>query len=758
MATPSWVGVHNGIVGDASSLMAPGDVSQFLGAHSVHYIYPGNPILTPNGTGGFPWFFVLGKSDVDQPFTMSGTSIGRVTLPLLAVGNGADLLVSICQDSSGVPGTVVGQTRVPASWITQLGAVSGIAQANYSPPILEYTDNPLATGQFNGFWMGASSFRLWSYPTNGAGGPTTSPVSTSYGNYFIQLGGNTGSTVYNNVYTIAFDVNGNLSPAVPQPALPVATDGTGGAAVTVDSSGNATLVFCGGQSGSGPSVTNAVFTASFDPATGTIASWSSQQSLPSAANFFGTAAYGSYIYLIGGGNGAETTTVWYAQVVNGQITQWKTASSIPVAQGYTYCMAVNGFLFAFGGFISSNLNTTYWAAINSDGSLGPWLTGPTLPVSAELSNGNAAVSLGNYGVYGNGSATLFTLGVSDTGPDLSWQSASFNEGGDFYAATEISAGQWRYYGLYPNEYWTMTVNLTPRISIPLPVSGLTNGTTYHVLLQQQGGDLNNYLRLHADFNTFPGNPVALSSNRLAYSWTAAFDNTSVPLEIYDNTVSAPNQWPLHTWEDTGSRITTVVRATTPDQTPIGILEATTVHPGQNSNSGFEVTLSPWTVNGGTAARSATQAFEGQWSAQVTPSGSASNVYIESELLATLPGEIIQIQGRVWLSAAVTSNFSMSINWYTNANAFLSTSSNPVTISAGVWSLVINTFTAPATAYKYTLAPTLSGTPAASNVFYIDVATAGPLHVGPQQSSVAELAYGAMWPNQPGPVLSITDLA
>ena len=120
MATPQWNARHNGLLGDASAMANASDVNQLLGTHMQSEIYQGTAILTPAGSGVNLWAVDLSRQDADQPFTMSGTSIGRVVIPLLPVGNGADPLVSLCSDNAGVPGTVIQQTRVPASWIYQL--------------------------------------------------------------------------------------------------------------------------------------------------------------------------------------------------------------------------------------------------------------------------------------------------------------------------------------------------------------------------------------------------------------------------------------------------------------------------------------------------------------------------------------------------------------------------------------------------------------------------------------------------------------
>lgn len=755
--TPAWAAPRNGVIGDASAIAAPGAVNQFLGTHADTLIYQGASILTPDGRGATPWTLSLSSGDVDQPFTMSGTTVGRVQVPILPVGDGADLLVSLCGDNAGSPGSVITQTRIPASWIYQSAAIAGVPGPQGGSPTTSFTGNPLAATQFNGLHMGRDTSVKWPYPTSGSGGPSTGACSTCAGNFIIQMGGAAGATYYDNVYSISFDAAGNLAQAVPQPSLPVPTDGTSSAVVATDASGNATLVFMGGQTGDGV-YADAVYAAGFDATTGNVSAWSVQTSLPSANNLFGAAAYNQFVYVIGGSNPGRAD-VYVNTVSNGQLGNWVSTTPLPTAQGLSYAVAVNGFLYVFGGFVTGNLNTSYYAPIHADGTLGVWLTGPSnLPVATSLFNGNCVPSLGEWGVLANGAGALLLLPASPSGPDYAWSSTSFTPGGAYYAIAPTGDGQWIYYGLNPTAYAWVYVYLTPRVSVPLPAAGLTSGTTYHVLLQQQGGDLNDYLALTTDLDVFPGNPTLQTSARGAYSWTAASPaGTAVPLQVFDLTAPLRPGIPLHTWEDGGARIATYVTATTPDGRLLGICDAVTQPSAQNANTGFETGIAPWTVTGGTVAQSQAQVFSGAYSAQITPSGVDATVYLQSEMLPCMPGQKINAEARVWPTAAVTSNMSASINWYSLTGTYISTSSNNVSVAAATWTDLANTFTAPAGAYQYTVDVALSGTPAAAQVFYVDAAVGYPTTAGLQVSTVTQVDWPGTWPT-PGLPTGTTQLA
>lgn len=344
-----------------------------------------------------------------------------------------------------------------------------------------------------------------------------------------------------------------------------------------------------------------------------------------------------------------------------------------------------------------------------------------------------------------------TLPVTASGPGLAWSKHdSFfgtypgftDQGNGIISVGAIAASNTPPTAGYASFY------LSPQISVPLPTSGLTNGATYHILFQQVGGDLNDYLILNmVDEPAISGQ----SSPPNTYSWTAWPENASggrpvgAAMVVYDNSVptNTLTPAPLHTWEDNGARITTLINATTPDNTFLGICESTSGLAAQNANQGFETGLSPWTVTGGTYAQSTTEVFEGVYSCQITPSGSASSVYITSEILDCLPGQPIRVQGAVWFTNAVTTNFSLSVNWYTTGDVLISTTSSLISVPAATWTQISNVFTAvsaPSLAYRYSVQPTLSGTPSSGQIWYVGGAIGGPKYVGTQNASVTQLTY------------------
>ena len=736
-ATPVWSAAHAGVLGNAGAAAASAQPDQLLGTHPDTIVYQGTQVLAANGIYGYPWYFSLGDLDLDQPFTLNGTTTGRVVLPLLPVGAAADLLVSLCADSSGAPGAVIAQTRIPASWIGQLAAVARTpgSGASAAPRL---TGNPLALGQYNAFFTSAFATVPWPAPAASAGGaPAGNPASTYSGNFFIQCGGTDAlGALVADVFTAEFVGGQTLNQPVPQPAMPTPNGSSAALTVTNNPSDAANAIVV---AGGGSPVTAAVYTASFAPVTGAITSWSSQTPLPQGVYNCAGVSWNDFVYVVGGVDGTGTiilNTVYYAAVANGQISAWG-ATTLPVPLHRTLTCSCNGFLFVIGGIgTGGTVATVHYALLDpGSGAPGPWQTGPPLPAASATVAGDNCMAT-PYGIAVKSSGALYFLGVSAAGPATSWLSQYAGSWADT-ALFPAGTGTWQWFQSSSADYQTSTVNLTPMISVPLPASGLTGGATYHVRLQQQGGDLNDYLRTHIDLYALPGDPSVLTGVRGSAAWGGGGTGNAIPMQVFDGTAGGQ---PQHTWEDAGARITTLAYATAGDRRLLGVLEATRVSVGLNSNQGFETGTAPWTATNCTLTQSTARSFAGIHSGQVVPNGSVASTYIQSEQLPCSPGMSVTVSGQVWFTSAVTSNFSLSATWYTAGGAPISNSSTFVSVPGAAWTVVGGTYTAPAGACSLTLTPNLIGTPPSSNVWWIDNAVGYGTYTGPQQSTVTALEY------------------
>ena len=185
----------------------------------------------------------------------------------------------------------------------------------------------------------------------------------------------------------------------------------------------------------------------------------------------------------------------------------------------------------------------------------------------------------------------------------------------------------------------------------------------------------------------------------------------------------------------------LVGTTTPDQTPLGYLEATAqAGPVLNANSSFTAGTAPWTATGGTLAQSNTQTRGNlPFSARLTPSGSAATSYIESEKIAVLQGH--SCVATAWLySGPGYSNAEININWYNASGTLLSTTTGATTVlAAATWTQVSTTGAVPAGASFMTVVAVEAGTPPSSAVLYVSAATAQDTS-GPMLASVTQINY------------------
>lgn len=167
-------------------------------------------------------------------------------------------------------------------------------------------------------------------------------------------------------------------------------------------------------------------------------------------------------------------------------------------------------------------------------------------------------------------------------------------------------------------------------------------------------------------------------------------------------------------------------------------------PPLNANTTFEGGLSPWTASGGTATQSP-WAHSGAYSCQFAPDGVSSQGQINSETIAITPGVSYQFSAWVWLTAAVTGDASVSVNWYTSGLSYLSSGTNYVSVNAQTWTRLSATYAAPTTAAYGQIVVAVAGTQILSNVWYVD-----DVYMAPQVGNLAgNLLNASNWaPGQP----------
>jgi hypothetical protein len=734
---PSWSAAVNGLPGDLTAVNQAAQVSQHLGTHAINCVYRGNQILSTisntsnTGDGQFFWLDStfptanLLVNDLDQAFVMpaGATTIGRVTIACRPIGVGADLQLTLYPDSGGSPNTAspIATVTIPSGQIANLGASAGLTNGG-----------TLATADFNAALTGTDAGVNWAAPAGGADGAGYYASMVVSGSRFVFLGGtnNAVTTASSAVASVTYQGGGNLSDPIPQPSLPQAAY-NGMAASTPTN-----IVFMGGQTVGTSVIYNNVWTASWDPLTNVIGSWTAQTALPTKLCQGASASWNNTVYVIGGtpdGTAANATSaVYYADATNGQIRNWIAASPLPIPLTFTLAGVVGNWLIVAGGknTAGANVNTVYYAAIQSDGSLGGWKTGPALPqaVAAFAPGWNQATTDASFLCVGSGTSLFCIQSITATAAGLAseweWRQRSFGVGAvQSGAFSDGTPGEWTLFTVQPlsTQYNWMHVYPVPMISAPLHATGLTPGATYHLTVHQAGGDANNYIQVGEVTN-----PTAWTYRPIytTGAWTPHADH-ALAINLYD-TGAVGNL--VHTWEDpdaTGTAAATSTYVYDGLGRLLGLCEATAMPKRPlNSNPTFTSGISPWTATGGTLTQSNAQTHGNYpFSGLLTPDGASAQAVAKCELVpidsnATVPGPRV-LTADAWLySPTGYGSVSLSINWYDSGGSYLSTSSNTSGIAAATWTHIVNTFLAPATAAYAALVPTESGTPAASNLLYL----------------------------------------
>jgi hypothetical protein len=769
--TPLWQSPVNGVEGDQNSVNSSSNVNQLLGTHNINTVYEGANIVTPFGGTRFTMVVPGNSTDYAQPFTMPAgkTSIGRITIPMSSFGTGSDVSVSLCNDNgSGSPVTTspIASATIPASWISNLGDLTGLANST----------KPLATARYNSrYATGSINSNAWAGPAgDGSGGAAQSASVFTSGNYTILAGGET-SVPVGNITVVPYTGGNTIGLGVSNPTVPKGAFWS--TVVTTQDS----LVFAGGNDGTG-SLTQ-VWVAGWDPNTGAVSSWSSQASLPRPIQQASGASFGNTVYMVGGYDSTGPSvlnTVYSATVNNGQLSSWNLVSSLPIFIHSPVVAVIGNWMIVAGGstiLFGTAVNNVYYAYINPDGSLNTWNTGPSLPVAMwayapgwDTAITDSSVSaVGGYTTSTTYTNAIQTLSVSPTdGPADQWITQQWREAGVELVAS-YNSGNDVWLMINPNipQSKTYYTSLTPApiMSIPLAATGLTPGNVYHVVFQQHRipspavGTQYGF----GDASPLPFN--ALQSSRHGGSWSTSFlGNTwSMLLSVYDGTASGEI---LHTWEDptnTGNTADSnhATRTSTFVYNHAGLLTGdleSVQKPNNplNLNSTFTSGVANWTPTNCTFVQSNAQVHGGfSFSGLMTPNGTSATVYVESNKGPTLT-DIGPSNAPNWYlangwvySPTGYSSVSLSVNWYDSSNNFLSTSSNSVSVPAATWTYLTNYFQVPAGASQGTLVPTEGGTPSVSNVLYLSNIT---LAVSPEVTSyispVSQITYpttGAMWP-------------
>lgn len=164
--------------------------------------------------------------------------------------------------------------------------------------------------------------------------------------------------------------------------------------------------------------------------------WSSTSSFTTARSNFGYSTYNNYAYITGGVTGTAFSGVandtQYAQInSNGSLGAWISSASFTTARASHKTFTNNGYIYVMGGRNSGGfLSDVQFAPLNGNGTIGSWSTTTSLP---------AAMS--DFGVSVSGGYVYITAGIDGSSNRTSVYYAAINGDGtlgSWTAATSIT--------------------------------------------------------------------------------------------------------------------------------------------------------------------------------------------------------------------------------------------------------------------------------------------------------------------------------
>ncbi len=157
-----------------------------------------------------------------------------------------------------------------------------------------------------------------------------------------------------------------------------------------------------------------------------VANWIQTSSLPIGLTDHCVVHYNGYIYVLGGRSNATvndryaTKPCYYARVnSNGSIGAWVTTTPLPAARAVGGAAAYNGRIYYWGGWgpegSYTTRNTCWYAPINGDGSIGTWVTSTVTIPDSDESPANPQMDAFGRGILNFGDTLYIVNGESNSG-------------------------------------------------------------------------------------------------------------------------------------------------------------------------------------------------------------------------------------------------------------------------------------------------------------------------------------------------------
>ncbi|MFA5669914.1 MAG: hypothetical protein WCX83_00195 [Candidatus Cloacimonas sp.] len=211
-----------------------------------------------------------------------------------------------------------------------------------------------------------------------------------------------------------------------------------------------------------------------------ITSWTTGTSLPGALAYSQAIVTKNRVYLLSGYNGSAWVATVYTAPINtdGTIGTWTTGTSLPGALALSQAIVTKNRVYLLGGYTGSAVSTVYTAPINTDGTLGTWTTGTSLP--GVLRGSQAIVTKNRVYLLGGVTtvrvSTVYTAPINVDGTLGAWTTGTSLPGALAESQAIITKSRVYLLGGYDGTSYLATVRTAP-INTDGTIGAWTTGTS-----------------------------------------------------------------------------------------------------------------------------------------------------------------------------------------------------------------------------------------------------------------------------------------
>lgn len=287
--------------------------------------------------------------------------------------------------------------------------------------------------------------------------------------------------------------------------------------------------------------TSAVYTAPIN-SDGTLGTWTTGTFLPASLGAMSTIVTKNRVYLLGGWTGTASVSTVYTAPINsdGTLGVWVSGNSLPGNLYNSHAIITKNRVYLLGGNNGTEVvSTVYTALINIDGTLGTWSTGTSLPVASYgahvIVTKNRVYLLGGH----NGTtyvSTVYTATINSDGGLGPWTSAASLPSLVYLGGLFITSNRVYLFGGY-NGTGTSTIVYTTNINADGTLGTWTVGTSLPIPLYAPSTIVTSgkvYLlggSNTAYLNTVYTAPILGGMN----DYSSYYNGTIVPVEPVDQT-------------------------------------------------------------------------------------------------------------------------------------------------------------------------------------------------------------------------------